>query len=287
MTDPQVESTDLENDFELTYNEEYDPEREKMLKEQLAQAQGSLSPYWAQNFNKNAGRFWNDFYKHNGNRFFKDRHYLDLVFDALQSFESNEVCLCSKQFSLFEVGCGVGNAFFPLCAKYPTLQLYACDFAKSAVDIIHKSPDFDSTRMVVWQADLVKDDIRDKVPSEGCDFLLILFVLSAVNPQNMDLFMEHALHGLKKGGVLMFRDYGRYDMAQMRFKPTRKIEDNLYARQDGTLAYFFDIDELDALFRRHGLEKIENKYVRRCIRNRKTNTEMHRVWVQCLYRKVE
>lgn len=111
----------------------------------------------------------------------------------------------NKQFSLFEVGCGVGNAFFPLCAKYPTLQLYACDFAKSAVDIIQvnfqqhfvynqKSPDFDPTRMVVWQADLVKDDIRDKVPAEGCDFLLILFVLSAVNPQNMDLFMEHALH---------------------------------------------------------------------------------------------
>lgn len=102
MTELQVESTDLENDFELTYNEEYDPEREKMLKEQLAKAQGSLSPYWArieflkaylhiENFNKNAGRFWNDFYKHNGNRFFKDRHYLDLVFDALQSFESGEV----------------------------------------------------------------------------------------------------------------------------------------------------------------------------------------------------
>ena len=57
-----------------------------------------------------------------------------------------------------------------------------------------KSPEFDPARMVVWQADLVKDDIRGKVPAEGCDFLLILFVLSAVNPQNMDLFLEHALH---------------------------------------------------------------------------------------------
>lgn len=47
--------------------------------------------------------------------------------------------------------------------------------------------------MHVWQADLVKDEITEHIPQEGCDLLLIMFVLSAVNPRNMDLFMEHAL----------------------------------------------------------------------------------------------
>lgn len=43
----------------------------------------------------------------------------------------------NNSVSLLEVGCGVGNAFFPLCRKYPTLHVFACDFAKSAIEIIH------------------------------------------------------------------------------------------------------------------------------------------------------
>ena len=75
-------------------------------------------------------------------------------------------------------------------------------------------------------------------------------------------------------------------MAQIRFKPNRKIEDNWYARQDGTLAYFFDLDEVDDLFQRHGLKKRKNTAIRRCIRNRKTNCEMRRVWIQSIYEKM-
>ena len=52
---------------------------------------------------------------------------------------------------------------------------------------------------------------------------------------------------LAPGGVLLFRDYGRYDMAQIRFKSGSKIAENLYRRQDGTRSYFFSAEEVMAL----------------------------------------
>lgn len=50
---------------------------------------------------------------------------------------------------------------------------------------------------------------------------------------------------LKPGGSLLFRDYGLYDHAMLRFGRGHKISDSFYVRQDGTRAYYFSEGELE------------------------------------------
>ena len=69
----------------------------------------------------------------------------------------------------------------------------------------------------------------------------MIFTLSAMDFDTMSVAIKQAQKYLKKGGLIFFRDYGEYDLAQLRFKAGKCIDKNFYVRGDGTRDLFHRI----------------------------------------------
>ena len=68
---------------------------------------------------------------------------------------------------------------------------------------------------------------------------------------------------------------------------SQMLDDCLYRRSDGTLAYFFSTQALEGLAGDAGLEVVECEYARVALRNRGSGRQMRRVFVHGLFRKPE
>jgi len=113
----------------------------------------------------------------------------------------------------------------------------------------------------------------------------MMFVLSAVPREKMLYAVQRAASCLKPGGILIFRDYAKYDLSQFRFKSKNKIDSKTYVRWDSTLSYFFDKAELRGLFQEANLVELETKYVRKTVVNHKEQLRMERIWIQARFQK--
>jgi methyltransferase-like protein 6 len=89
-------------------------EREEDAKQKLSVQGEVLWRTMVDRYEREARKSWDMFYKRHGNKFFKDRHYLDTVFNELKVNEKGE-----RRKKFLEVGCGVGNAFLPLLMSNP------------------------------------------------------------------------------------------------------------------------------------------------------------------------
>lgn len=134
--------------------------------------------------------------------------------------------------------------------------------------------------------DIVEDDIPEDF--KLANYSILMFVLSAIVPEKHEFVIRKIHDALDKDGILYFRDYALYDMAQIRFakKKKNKVSDNLYMRNDKTLAYYFNKDEIEDLFKKNGFEVMESKVIYRLIENRKDNLKMHRLWLQIKLKKI-
>jgi hypothetical protein len=108
---------------------EWTEEQQKESEARLQMQGKGLGDFWRNKYIKETGAYWHEFYKRNADHFYKDRHYLHIVFPELGS-DSIE------QIKLLEVGCGVGNAIFPLMDLNKRLSVSAIDHAKSAIQIL-------------------------------------------------------------------------------------------------------------------------------------------------------
>ncbi|KAJ1995829.1 hypothetical protein GGI25_000295 [Coemansia spiralis] len=268
-------------------------------------------------YNTQPAAFWDSFYENNNNKFFKDRHWLRIEFAELFEWttsrksaeESNSistieaigvdaVCVTAskngmatevaigEKFRIMEVGCGAGNAVFPLLADIydPRLFVYACDYSKAAVDVVKSSDTYDESRCSAFVWDLSSTELPSQVAPGCIDVLLMVFVFSALHPDQWSQAVENAYRLLKPGGILLFRDYGRNDLTQLRFKKSRLLEDNLYIRGDGTRVYFFTNEELATIFGKRFIVR-QNAIDRRLLVNRKRELKMYRVWLQAKFCK--
>ncbi|XP_059896424.1 tRNA N(3)-methylcytidine methyltransferase METTL2 [Gadus macrocephalus] len=303
-------------------NVEWTVEQEAAAKKKVLENSEPLPTEKQDEFDCRANEYWNDFYTIHENRFFKDRHWLFTEFPELapKSYPGHESLSesanaediqpgvpkqehnnegsalhnmdaefpgSSASYRILEVGCGVGNTVFPILKTNndPELFVYCCDFSSTAVELVKANPDYDPDRCFAFVHDLSNVEADFPVPDESLNVLVLIFVLSALHPNKMQASISRLARLLKPGGVMLLRDYGRYDMAQLRFKKGRCLSENFYVRGDGTRVYFFTQDELNEMFTLAGLEKVQNLVDRRLQVNRGKQLTMYRVWIQCKYRK--
>ncbi|EDW85795.1 uncharacterized protein Dwil_GK23259 [Drosophila willistoni] len=287
----------------LRINEEF-TEKSKVLSDAEAQLLAEQDKRLVPEFKANkleidAQRHWDIFYKRNETRFFKDRHWTTREFEELLA-ESGETDnnRPGRRRVLLEVGCGVGNLVFPLLEEQLSrmkdqhtaedsngFYFYACDFSPRAVEFVKNHALYDVKHITAFQCDITTEQVHQHISLESLDICTMIFVLSAIHPNKFEKVIQNLAKVLKPGGLVLFRDYGLYDMAQLRFKPGNKISNNLYMRQDGTRSYYFAQDEVSQLFVNCGFDVISNHYVNRRTLNVKEGIDVPRIFLQGEFRR--
>lgn len=223
-----------------------DPQYNDFIEQQTTfQRENQVSDFDKQRFNDKPEKWWDKFYSNNQANFFKDRKWLVQEFPILADITKEEY----GPVTVLEVGAGAGNTALPLLAmnQNPKLRLHACDYSQKAIDLIRTHPAYLDQPNTVLKADVW--DVAGQALPPGLtpgsvDIVIMIFIFSALSPDQWIRAVQNIYTLLKPGGEVLFRDYGRGDLAQVRFKKGRYLEENFYVRGDGTRVYFFEEAEL-------------------------------------------
>lgn len=271
------------------------------------QRENQVSEFDKGRFNSQPEKWWDKFYGNNATNFFKDRKWLVQEFPVLGEVTREGY----GEVTVLEVGAGAGNTAFPLLAMNQNegLRLHACDYSKKAIEVIRSQDAYvQQSEPAVLRADVWDVASEDALPPGlepgSVDVVVMVFIFSALQPSQWGQAMRNISTLLNPGGEILFRDYGRGDLAQVRFKKGRYLAENFYVRGDGTRVYFFEEDELRRIWSgeafedqaggelnrtddsaKVGFEIINLATDRRMLVNRQRKLKMYRCWMQGRFRK--
>lgn len=264
---------------------------------------------------------WKRFHlRHSSGKFFKERRYLLKEFPELVSCKEFSKVLevgCGNGSSVIPILRGNKDIIVYACdcssetlerakeivhstnifAVQNRFHLFFCDFAFTGFPkwfVCDSCVESFSLKQQEHSSD-VKEGVADKSGSYlsrecgccigGVDFVSLIFTLSAVPQKKMSSAIMECFSVLKPGGLLLFRDYGLYDMTMLRFEQEKRVGFREYMRSDGTRSYFFCLDTVRDLFVGVGFIELELEYC--CVKsvNRRKGKSMQRVWVHGKFQK--
>ena len=227
---------------------------------------------------------WNSFYRnHRSGNFFKPRNYLFAEFYSWLS------PYCSDDYSgdrplILEVGCGHGCSMYPLLKSLPSSTMYiATDYSPNALSILREHSNYNETciKTAVWDVTVQAEDTY--ILQHPPQIIMCIFALSAVKPEHHLKAFCNMASVLTSGGTILFRDYGLHDMTM--YRHCKRHGENLYERNDRTLAFYFDLDYVRQVATSSGLNVVELWYATVEVRNRRKDKCMRRVFVHAVLQK--
>ncbi|MCJ1243861.1 hypothetical protein MMC30_001058 [Trapelia coarctata] len=251
-----------DNVFEFNAWDRVDPSTDTLYTDYMAQQyafqrEHAVSAFDASRFNTAPEKWWDRFYANNTSNFFKDRKWLRQEFPVLDECTRAPTPAeveggTRRNNVILEVGAGAGNTAFPILQgnENPGLVIHTCDFSKKAVQLIRNNPAFDGQhiRSEVWDVASTTQVLPPGVEEGSVDVVILIFIFSALSPSQWSQAVRNIWAVLRPGGEVCFRDYGRGDLAQVRFKKGRWLGENFYVRGDGTRVYFFAEEELRGIW---------------------------------------
>ncbi|KAL8670120.1 MAG: hypothetical protein Q9168_005329 [Polycauliona sp. 1 TL-2023] len=304
-----------DNPYEFNAWDHVEPSAEDLVRFESqieVQKAAPVSDFDRNRFNMEPEKWWNKFYANNTSNFFKDRKWLQQEFPVLKEVTRKN----SGKRTLLEVGAGAGNTCFPIMRgnENDELMVHACDFSQKAIDLIRENEAYDEKHILAEVWDVASSELPPGLKEGTVDVVLMVFIFSALHPTQWKQAVFNIWKLLKPDGEVCFRDYGRGDLAQVRMKKGRWMEENFYIRGDGTRVYFFGQDELrdiwsGELFRSEnyqqsnadpGIEPVESECTslptplfniaslgvdRRLLINRHKQLKMYRCWMQGRFQK--